>query len=91
MKTKVKFKKITFFDDITEINAIFVEQGTKDREGDIMYNGYATIGQHIEIHEDFLTNGKVGKHLVEDATEDEYKELFNELTNKVGYKLEILN
>ena len=90
MKTKVVFKKITFFDDITEINAIFVEQGSKDREGDIMYNSYATIGQHTEIHEDFLTNGKVGKHLVEDATEDEYKELFNELTNKVGYKLQVL-
>ena len=91
MKTKVIFKKISFFNDsIAEINAIFPEHYSTDREGSVVYEGYAHMGQHCEFHEDFLTDGFDGIHKIETATEEEYKELFNELTNKVGYKLEVL-
>ena len=95
MKTQVVFKKITFWhkDDketITEINAIFPEHSSTDREGDIVYEGYAHIGQHTEIHEDFLVDGMVDNiHKVETATEEEYEPLKKELES-IGYKLKIV-
>lgn len=96
MKTEVVFKKIYWFDEpnpIVEINAIFPTHQSTDREGDIVYEGYAHIGQHCEFHKDFLTDGEYNgynKVRVETATQEEYRELKLEL-EKIGYELEILN
>lgn len=93
MKTKVIFKKIAFFNEdepnITEVNAIFPEEVQAIVNGAKHYLGYAHIGQHTEIHEDFLTDGKVGKHTVKTATKEEYLPLYNELLY-IGYDLEIV-
>lgn len=85
-KTRVTFKKIFFFDGgIEEINAIFIDK----KETEETYLGYAHIGQHTEIHEDFLNKEVVGKHKVSNATKEEYLELYNEL-EKIGYNLEVI-
>jgi len=93
MKTKVIFKKIRFYDDDEwaqeEINAIFPEEVQAVVNGAKHYLGYAHIGQHTEIHEDFLTDGKVGEHTVKTATKEEYLELYNELLS-IGYDLEVV-
>ena len=94
VETKVVFKKITFFYDenketITEINAIFPDELQAVVNGEKHYLGYAHIGQHCEFHEDFLIDGFVGKHKIETATEEEYKELKTELES-IGYKLKIV-
>lgn len=96
MKTAVVFKKITFFGDnpntegIEEVNAIFPQHSVTGIGGDILYEGYAHIGQHTEIHEDFLNCSEVGNHKVVSATPEEYAELKAELES-IGYDLEILN
>ena len=93
MKTAVVFKKIYFFNGenpIVEINAIFPEHSSTLVNGDIIYEGYAHIGQHTEIHEDFLNCSEVGNHKVVSATPEEYAELKSEL-EQIGYELEILN
>ena len=95
MKTKVVFKKISWFDDnngnesIVEINAIFPNELQAVVNGEKHYAGYAHIGQHCEFHEDFLKDSLVGLHKVETATEEEYKDLKTELES-IGYKLEII-
>ena len=92
MKTKVVFKKIYWFNGenpIVEINAIFPEHSRKHSNGDTLYEGYAHIGQHTEIHEDFLNLSQVGNHTIETATEEEYKDLKTELES-IGYELEVL-
>lgn len=88
MKTKVVFKKISWFGEpnpIVEINAIFPEE----KESKDCYLGYAHIGQHTEIHEDFLNLNEVGLHKVENASENEYNDLKKEL-EQIGYELEII-
>ena len=94
MKTKVVFKKIYWFDDepnpIVEINAIFPEEIESKVNGETLYMGYAHIGQHTAIHEDFLNKNEVGAYKVENASYNDYKELALEL-EQIGYKLEILN
>lgn len=96
MKTAVVFKKITFFGDnpntegIEEINAIFPDEIQAVVNGEKHYLGYAHIGQHTEIHEDFLNKTEVGNHKVVSATPEEYAELKAELES-IGYELEILN
>lgn len=91
--TKVVFKKIGWFNEdepnIVEINAIFTEEIEAVINGQKHYLGYAHIGQHTEIHEDFLRDGKVGKHTVETATKEEYSELYRELVS-LGYELEVV-
>ena len=92
MKTKVVFKKISWDggeDPTVEINAIFPEEVERIANGETFYLGYAHIGQHSEIHEDFLNKNEVDVHKIENATYDEYKELALELEQN-GYKLEIL-
>ena len=90
MKTPVVFKKLNFFDGgIEEINAIFLSHQSTDRHGNIVYEGYAHVGQHCELHEDFLTDGEVNGIKVETATEEEYRELKVELES-IGYNLEVL-
>ena len=96
MKTAVVFLKITFFGDnpntegIKEVNAIFPDPSRTDSRGEVIYEGYAHIGQHTEIHEDFLLHTEVGYHKVVKATPEEYAELKSEL-EQIGYELEILN
>ena len=92
MKTKVVFKKIYWFNaenPIVEINAIFPEEVEYVERGQIIYMGYAHIGQHTAIHEDFLNLSQVGNHTIETATEEEYKDLKKELES-IGYELEIV-
>ena len=93
MKTKVVFKKISWFDEpnpIVEVNAIFPEYSQTDERGEVLYEGYAHIGQHTAIHEDFLNKNEVGVYKVENASYNDYKELALEL-EKIGYELTILN
>ena len=93
MKTKVVFKKISWFNEpnpIGEINAIFPEEIENKVNGETLYMGYAHIGQHGAIHEDFLNKNEVGVHKVENASYNDYKELALEL-EQIGYELEILN
>jgi hypothetical protein len=97
MKTAVVFKKIQFFGNSTEdlkgieeVNAIFPEHSRTDSRGELLYEGYAHIGQHTEIHEDFLNHAKIGNHTSVSATPEEYAELKAEL-EQIGYELEILN
>lgn len=94
MKTAVVFKKIYFFNigenPIVEINAIFPDEIQAVVNGEKHYLGYAHIGQHTEIHEDFLNCSEVGNHKVVSATPEEYAELKAELES-IGYELEILN
>ena len=92
MKTKVVFKKIYWFNGenpIVEINAIFPDELQAVVNGEKHYLGYAHIGQHTEIHEDFLNLSQVGNHTIETATEEEYKDLKKELES-IGYELEIV-
>lgn len=93
MKTKVVFKKLSWGegeDPIVEVNAIFPEEIVSKVNGETFYLGYAHIGQHSEIHEDFLNKDEVGYYKIENATYNDYKELALEL-EQIGYKLEILN
>lgn len=93
MKTKVVFKKISWHggeDPTVEVNAIFPGEIESVVNGETFYLGYAHIGQHSDIHEDFLNKKEVGVHKVENATYNDYKELALEL-EQIGYKLEILN
>ena len=93
MKTKVIFKKISWFDEpnpIVEVNAIFPEEVEYVERGQVIYMGYAHIGQHTAIHEDFLNCSEVGNHKSVSATPEEYAELKAELEG-IGYELEILN
>ena len=96
MKTAVVFMKINFFgnspntEGIEEINAIFPDEVQAVVNGEKLYLGYAHIGQHTEIHEDFLIKTKVRNHKVVKATPEEYAELKSEL-EQIGYELEILN
>lgn len=93
MKTKVVFKKIYWFDEpnpIVEVNAIFPEEVEYVERGQVIYMGYAHIGQHTAIHEDFLNRNEVGVHKVENASYNDYKDLALEL-EQIGYELEILN
>ena len=93
MKTKVVFKKIYWCNaenPIVEINAIFPEEIESKVNGETLYMGYAHIGQHTAIHEDFLNKNEVGVYKVENASQNDYKELALEL-EQIGYELEILN
>lgn len=86
MKTKVIFKKIKWFhDSIETIEALFPEEiESKD-----CILGYAHIGQHSEIHKDFLIDGSKEDYSVKTATKKEYNDLYNELLY-IGYDLEIV-
>ena len=70
-----------------EVIAVFT-----DTKQDIVYNGnnddgfecYAHLGQHSTCSKSFL------REICRKATKEEYQDLFNELTNNVGYNLNIL-
>lgn len=49
-----------------------------------LFDCYQHVGQHGQCHIDYIKESKV-------ATKEQYQELYNELTNLVGYDLEVLN
>ena len=67
-----------------EVVAVFVDEVQGVINGERHFLSYAQIGQHSECSESFL------RESCRKATEKEYKELFNELTNLVGYNLNVL-
>lgn len=82
MKEKVKVKFLIEGengDSTFEIIAVFPEI----RDGDFLMC-YAHLGQHSNAHIDYVNELKP-------ATAQQYRELESELTNLVGYDLEILN
>lgn len=80
-KTEVTFYKAIYdTDDDTEIIAVFYPKLGNSNN----YECYAHLGQHSICSESFLAR------FCRKATEMEYKELFNELENSVGYNLEII-
>jgi len=85
MKTKVIFKIATFppFEadeqPVKELIALFPE--IPEKQGLIL--SYSKVGQHSPAHPHFLNSP--------DADFEQYKDLYFELTNSVGYNLEVLN
>lgn len=85
-KTNVQFYIATYEaleDDeqpFTEVLAVFTDE--LGNSGN--YSCYSAIGQHSICSQSFLAEN------CRKATETEYKELFNELTNSVGYNLNVL-
>lgn len=85
MKTKVIFKIAEFppFEadeqPIKELIALFPE--IPEKQGLIL--SYSKVGQHSPAHTHFLNSP--------DAEFEQYKDLYFELTNSVGYDLEVLN
>lgn len=70
---------------IKEVLAVFIDTRIKSFDNiDFYYDCYAHLGQHSTCSELFLAQ-KTKK-----ANEIEYKELFNELTNSIGYNLKIV-
>ena len=81
--TNVKFylsKQTEDFDP--EVYAVFVDN--KYPYDNNMFECYATIGQHALAHIDYINESTL-------ATKEQYQELYNELTNIVGYNLIVLN
>ena len=68
--------------DFEEIYAVFNPYSDNSKKNTL--EGYAHIGQHTEIHTDYIRESLI-------ATYQEYKELYEELTNLIGYKLNVLN
>jgi len=48
------------------------------------FDCYQHVGQHGQCHIDYIKESKV-------ATKEQYQDLYDELTNLVGYDLEVLN
>lgn len=67
-----------------EVIAVFVDEIQAVVNGEKHLGCYARLGQHSTCSESFLAE-KCRK-----ATKEEYQDLFNELTNSVGYNLNIV-
>jgi len=67
----------------TEVLAVFLDERLKT-SSDIMFDCYAHLGQHSTCSQSFLREN------CRKADEIEYKDLFNELENVVGYNLKIV-
>jgi len=65
--------------DYYEIMAVFPEQ----RERDGSYVCYAHIGQHSSACREYIEEGRL-------ATPEEYRELESELSNVIGYNLDVI-
>ena len=72
---------VKFYKNNDEVFAIFLDEITFEEN---MFSGYAHIGQHSLIHFQYIKESEVAK-------KDEYIELYNELTNLIGYKLNVIN
>jgi hypothetical protein len=90
MKTRVKFY-IATYEPIEEgeiateeVVAVFVDEIQGVVNGERHFLSYAHLGQHCECSESFIAKN------CREATEKEYKVLYNELTNLVKYNLEVL-
>lgn len=83
--------------DIAPVNVDFVIEKNEYTENDDVlavfpeltgrigeYRGYRHIGQHTSIHPDYYKS-------LEKATKEQYMPLYNELTNQIGYNLNVLN
>lgn len=82
MKEKVKVKFLIEGENgepIIEILAVFPEM----QNGDFIMC-YAHLGQHSSAHKEYINELKP-------ATREQYRELESELTELVGYEIEILN
>ena len=91
-KTKVKFYIATYKDSkddeqpFKEVLAVFVDE-QKDYDlisKEIYFNCYVHLGGYSICSKSFLA-----EHCKK-ATEIQYKELFNELTNNFGYNLKLI-
>ena len=79
-KTKVKF---VFHEENQDLFAVFTEEISVRADRKKYFNSYAHIGQHSEACEEYIAECR-------NATKEEYKDLFNELENQVGYNLEVI-
>ncbi len=79
-KTKVKF---VFHEENQDLFAVFTEDSRIGADKVKLFNSYAHIGQHSEACEEYIAECR-------NATPEEYKELFNELENQIGYNLEVI-
>ena len=66
-----------------EVLAVFVNESFTQKDG-VYFNCYTHLGGHSNCTNSFLREN------CKKATETEYKELFNELTNIVGYNLKVV-
>lgn len=68
-----------------EVVAVFIDE-EQESYGDInkCFSCYVNLGQHSVCSESFL------REKCRKATTEEYQDLFNELTNSVGYNLNVL-
>lgn len=66
-----------------DVFGIFISEVLPYEDGNL-FSGYQHIGQHGAYHIDFIKESRIAKKM-------EYTELANELTNLVGYNLNILN
>jgi hypothetical protein len=78
-KTKVKF---VYHEENNDLFAVFTEQDRIGADKMKLFNSYAHIGQHSDACEEYISECR-------NATEDEYKDLFNELES-IGYNLEVI-
>lgn len=78
-KTKVKF---VYHEENNDLFAVFTEQDRIGADNMKLFNSYAHIGQHSDACEEYINESR-------QATEDEYKDLFNELES-IGYNLEVI-
>lgn len=67
-----------------EVLAVFVDTKQEMTYDNIGFECYAHLGQHSTCSESFLREN------CREATKEEYQDLFNELTNLVGYNLNVL-
>jgi hypothetical protein len=79
-KTKVKFM---FREENDDLFAVFTEQDRIGADKMKLFNSYAHTGQHSDACEEYINECRP-------ATEEEYKDLFNELENQIGYNLEVI-
>ena len=86
MKTKVVFL-VNETDLVTEMDGVdlfaFFPEDNYNDFSDQTKTCYAHIGQHSACHMDYAKQSRL-------ATPEEYKDLYEELTNSVGYDLEII-
>lgn len=78
-KTRVKFYYNEYNDDLF---ALFLDEILMNYPD--TFECYSHIGQHGSVHFKYIKESRV-------ATFEEYQSLYNELTQLVGYNLEVLN
>ena len=90
MKTKVQFLVNENYGEFPDIFAFFPEEYYNREAGETMKISYSHIGQHSACCDDYANESR-------EATEEEYKPLYDELTKFfdgytciAGYDLEII-